>query len=276
MYMGWDSSEAIRQYASSGSTARFDIAAGSSAGNYCIALHGNAGKVIALQQPTEVRSNLVAATYTSNTSYDDEWIFHRVLPRSGSEVSYNPELWNSSEYKAYCNCYNYAWNKLCNTSNGLYSYMQPGRAAGFSSFDVFLIAENLYYVQIKTGEEIASNAKADAEIFGKSFDAIGRYDQCNAGKYKVALVVDLYDDPSIDDDWEYVPGYGYVISPDTDYHWYRQNPNGTWSHKPGITAATAFDTNDKIIFDPQDCGRDDGYYNYSIFVGYYAISPFLD
>ena len=64
--------------------------------------------------------------------------------------------------------------------------------------------------------------------------------------------------------------------PQMDYHWYRQNPDGTWSHKRGFTAVTIYDTAENIIYDPEICDRcdrnDDGY-DYSIFCGYFQVSP---
>ena len=44
-----------------------------------------------------------------------------------------------------------------------------------------------------------------------TFRRINREDMCSKGTYKIAL----------------------VIYSKFDYHWYRQNPDGTWSHKPG-------------------------------------------
>lgn len=41
-----------------------------------------------------------------------------------------------------------------------------------------------------------------------------------------------------------------VIAPDDDYHWYRQDQGGLWSHKPGNTKATNLDASGKVISDP--------------------------
>ena len=66
--------------------------------------------------------------------------------------------------------------------------------------------------------------------------------------------------------------YSAIEIPDMDYHWYRQNPDGTWSHKPGPSLVTNKDESRNIIYDPQICNRNDGTTNYSEFVGYYAVS----
>ena len=42
-----------------------------------------------------------------------------------------------------------------------------------------------------------------------------------------------------------------VIWPGRDFHWYRQDANGNWSHKPGTTAATNLDNSGNVITDPR-------------------------
>jgi hypothetical protein len=55
------------------------------------------------------------------------------------------------------------------------------------------------------------------------------------------------------------PGHGWyvalVIWPGTDYHWYRQDKVGCWSHKPGQTAARNTDNSGRPITDPRTCNR---------------------
>jgi hypothetical protein len=46
-----------------------------------------------------------------------------------------------------------------------------------------------------------------------------------------------------------------VIWPGVDYHWYRQDQIGCWSHKPGQTAARNTDNSGKAIKDPKTCDR---------------------
>lgn len=61
-----------------------------------------------------------------------------------------------------------------------------------------------------------------------------------------------------------------------DYHFYRQNPDGTWSHKQGCGGkATNLDGNGNVINDPETCSRYDIEidFNYGTFVGFYAVSP---
>jgi hypothetical protein len=55
-----------------------------------------------------------------------------------------------------------------------------------------------------------------------------------------------------------------VIWPGVDYHWYRQDSNGCWSHKPGSTAARNVDNSGHIITDPKTCNRG----SYTVFCTY--------
>ncbi|HEV2852155.1 MAG TPA: hypothetical protein VHC97_05055 [Thermoanaerobaculia bacterium] len=40
-----------------------------------------------------------------------------------------------------------------------------------------------------------------------------------------------------------------------DFHWYRQDKNGCWSHKPGLDSATNLDSSRQVIKDPLTCDR---------------------
>lgn len=55
------------------------------------------------------------------------------------------------------------------------------------------------------------------------------------------------------------PGQGWyvalVVWPGLDYHWYRQDQNGCWSHKPGPAAARNTDNSGNAITDPKFCDR---------------------
>jgi|ERR1700723_1033579 hypothetical protein len=55
-----------------------------------------------------------------------------------------------------------------------------------------------------------------------------------------------------------------VIWPGRDYHWYRQDTVGCWSHKPGQTPARNVDNAGAAIADPRTCNRGP----YTDFCGY--------
>ena len=54
-----------------------------------------------------------------------------------------------------------------------------------------------------------------------------------------------------------------------DYHFYRQNKNGTWSHKSGAYDVKKVDASGDIIYNPETCDRG----RYKVFDGFYIISP---
>jgi hypothetical protein len=60
-----------------------------------------------------------------------------------------------------------------------------------------------------------------------------------------------------------------VIWPGHDYHWYRLDDGGMWSHKPGRRSARNTDHQQKPIADPQSCHRGP----YSSWCGYYHCIP---
>ena len=76
-----------------------------------------------------------------------------------------------------------------------------------------------------------------------------------------------------------VPRAGYypvalVMDPGVDYHWYRQDSNGFWSHKPGNKPATNVDASGNPITNPETANRDyssTSGVNYSQFCGYYYV-----
>jgi hypothetical protein len=56
-----------------------------------------------------------------------------------------------------------------------------------------------------------------------------------------------------------------VVAPDYDYHWYREQMEGFWGHKPGGTAARNHDNNGVVIVNPETCARAP----YTDFCGYF-------
>jgi len=58
-----------------------------------------------------------------------------------------------------------------------------------------------------------------------------------------------------------------VVAPNWDFHWYRLDENGTWSHKPGGTQATNLDNSGNLITDPRTADR--GFY--TEFCGFFCV-----
>ncbi len=59
-----------------------------------------------------------------------------------------------------------------------------------------------------------------------------------------------------------------VVDPGNDYHWYRLDSNGLWSHKPGSTKVTNLDASGRLITNPETADRNYGAVNYTDNGGY--------
>ena len=182
------------------------------------------------------------------------------LPLSGSELDYMPDTWNNTVVNQflrvdyylyqYTNCYSYAVNAQVNPTTNSLKPMQPGQANG----------KTISMDDLLNTNKVVSAIESDANILGFGFDQIDANEPCPDGTYKVAFVIDN----------QYSIGDGYQY----DYHWYRQNSDGTWSHKPGTTPVKNIDSDGKLIMDPRTCDRDSGNgLNYNLFVGFYAVRP---
>jgi hypothetical protein len=138
-------------------------------------------------------------------------------PLSGSELEYEPDKWNKDyNIKSNHNCYSYALGKIV---RGLESKAQPGYASGFEHID-----------------DDSYDCKAFRERLKK--DSPGSYlekfdNSCLPGFYKIFLALD----------------------PQNDYHWWQQNRNGYWSHKPGSTDVVDVDASGEKIKNPLKANR---------------------
>ena len=184
-----------------------------------------------------------------------------ILPLSGYELDYNPTYWNDDTileydkdlnqlyFRSYYNCYNYALDTIS------YHFMQPGRGTN----------DDITLYEIIDIDILLSKIYSDSEECGFTFIPVSRYEICPIGTYKVALVIDNENTS------------GSFLKPDYDYHWYRQNSDGTWSHKPGqgkVINTEHIHLDGDAIIDPKTCSRYVNYlYNYNVFVGYFAVSP---
>lgn len=68
-------------------------------------------------------------------------------------------------------------------------------------------------------------------------------------------------------DPSYKSAVALVVAPGEDFHWYRRDGFGTWSHKPGQTAATNLDNSGAQIYDPEYADRGP----YTDFCGYFRL-----
>jgi len=141
----------------------------------------------------------------------------QMSPRSGSENDYDPDMWNNdSNIRNNHNCYTYAMSKIV---KGLRSKAQPGYASGYNHIGDNEYDCNAFYKRMK---------KDNSGSYATKFD-----DSCIPGFYKVFLALD----------------------PGNDYHWWRMDSDGYWSHKPGSTNVVNVDSSGKKITNPYLANR---------------------
>ena len=181
-------------------------------------------------------------------------------PLSGYEPVYMPRLYNAKKYTQHNhNCFAYAFDIMdlpsteeCNGNDKedcKVPFHQPGYYSGKQRFD-------------ESGEkrcfDLFSRLKGDmpAIEIARNGRPIEFTDKPAKGYSKIALVID----------------------PKQDYHFYRQDSNGFWSHKPGGTPVTNKDTTGRLIYNPalanrdnrDDAGDKDGL-NYNVFCGFMCV-----
>ena len=144
-------------------------------------------------------------------------------PLSGSELNYNPRVWNRSNVVNNHNCYSYAMGKVI---KNLSDKAQPGYASGFN----YLNDNNMTCSNIKK-RLLKDNPGSYTEKFEN---------RCLPGFYKVFLALDI----------------------GNDYHWWRQDSNKYWSHKPGSTNISNLDGSKLKIQDPLKSNRNFSNRNY--------------
>ena len=145
-------------------------------------------------------------------------------PLSGSEIDYNPSLWNDNDLiRRSHNCYTYALGKIV---KNLKNKAQPGYASGYNH-----ISDRNFNC-----ESFKKRLKKDSPAtYLEKFD-----NKCMPGFYKIFLAID----------------------PKNDYHWWRQNSDMYWSHKPGSTNVTNLDADNKLIKNPVLSNRKFKHRNY--------------
>lgn len=159
----------------------------------------------------------------------------------GSNLSFNRDPYLRESH----NCYSYLLNlksqeaqELCQKEYKNLNYCrrsQPGYAAGFSP---------LYKKDLNCPEVMKRTLADNPNIKRATFTQ-----KCPADTYKGALVVD----------------------PGNDYHYYRQNDDGYWSHKPGYKPSTMIDASGNKITNPELANRNYGRLNYSQFCGHFCV-----
>ena len=161
-----------------------------------------------------------------------------LLPLSGSELKFNPKNWNRQiNIKFNHNCYAYAIGVI---RSGLNGKPQPGYFAHYPPLYKSDYECDTFYKRILAENPLAYLEKDNIP--------------CRKSYHKIYLAIDPKEE-------------------DKDYHFYRQNKNGYWSHKPGRQDVVNIDANGKKIKNPQKANRKYKYYNYDKSCGYICVNP---
>ena len=157
-------------------------------------------------------------------------------PLSGSEPCFEPEKWNHTMKKTH-NCYAYVMDLI---RPDMDRKPQPGYSSGYGYLedDDLRSCDKLY-------QRILSD---NPSIHRVSFEQ-----QCPMGYRKGFLAVDDSEDP--------------------DYHFYRLDSNGYWSHKPGETEATTLDGKKNKIWNPEEADRKGTDHNYTKPCTFFCYDP---
>lgn len=168
-------------------------------------------------------------------------------PLTGKEPEFDPDQYNKYKgMKESLNCFAYAfdWKRLpkdknCTKESCPLPFPQPGRASGYPKWSK---------VKGKRCPDLIGRLKGDVSDLVKLDSENGFKQKCPANMSKIALVVDE----------------------DEDYHFYRQDSNGYWSHKPGGTEVTHLDATKRPIYNPELASRHypDSNLNYDQFCSY--------
>lgn len=159
------------------------------------------------------------------------------------DYSYNSNLYLRESH----NCYNYFLNlksKIAYDNCKLRDYKhkgicrraQPGYAAGLR-----LMNKDDYNCNTMIHRTLEDN---------KNIKIISKNEECGKEYYKGAL----------------------VVAPKRDFHYYRLNDDGVWTHKPGYKPSTNLDSNNNIIESPDTANRNyGGTLNYKDFCTFLCI-----
>lgn len=188
---------------------------------------------------------------SSSVSGAYSFVLHRGMPTSRSEKGDMISTYNSDTYMTRNNCYTYALGYYYNPVTGE-KFRGNGQNPGEMSGNPIYLSDLKDVATAKAA--IESALTRDCNYFGGDWAEISSSAQPRQGYYKVAL----------------------VLAPGSDYHWYRQIPNGKWGHKPASYASRLSDFSNKIIYYPNNCDRNGTtqtppFPNYTEFVGWYEI-----
>lgn len=170
---------------------------------------------------------------------------------SGYEWEYGADDRWENRYQNF-NCYNYALNtmycwtlqpgwiaELCGCNNNMSSTWALDEYYRVATLTTFFIQDIQYASDLNLTDNIDYDNLCEMQV--------DKFGACEEGFYKIFLALDTFGSQK-------------------DYHWYRQNSDGTWSHKPASAAIRNYDYDGNPIADPEYCNKKvclDSYYEES-------------
>lgn len=164
----------------------------------------------------------------------------KTSPKSGSEPNYEPQKWNTNpKIKDNHNCYSYAVNQINIKRTGK---PQPGYFAGYDHIEDKEYNCKSFYNRLQA--DIPS-------LYLSTFEH-----PCKKGFHKAFIAIDDKKD-------------------DQDYHFYREDKTGRWSHKPGRTDVIDIDASGKKIDNPATANRNYQFFAYKKPCFFFCVNPKL-
>jgi len=165
---------------------------------------------------------------------------NQLLPMSGSEPHFKPTYWDSPSFVKTNNCYAYFLNDI----QSRYKKPQPGDTK--KNKNETSQSNWKHRNSSNCSQTIERIQKDNPEIY-----KVSKNTPCKKGYYKGYLAID----------------------PERDYHFYRQDSNGLFSHKPGKNPVTSLDASGNLIPDPELSDRNFKSlgYNYSESCGFLCV-----
>lgn len=159
-------------------------------------------------------------------------------PLTGDEPSFDSARWNSKRnIRRTHNCYAYMFDII---NEKFDRKPQPGYHSGYL---------HMSDDDLRSCDKLMERVQADnPSIIASSFDS-----RCPQGYRKGYAAIDSSNDP--------------------DYHFYRLDEDGTWSHKPGATKARTENFDGKIILRPDEARRESNSHSYNKSCGYFCFNP---
>jgi hypothetical protein len=152
-------------------------------------------------------------------------------------------------YQETNNCYSYAADDY--RSHSIYGKPTPGAAGGQNAPYIptcLLLMYNAALDGIKSCGQLVIGSPSESTCKGYNCDA-----PCPKGQFKIML----FKSKSIE----------------FEYHFYRQDQSGCWSHKRGRTAVTNLDSTGNLIGDPRRANRSYIDITYDDFCGCLCVVP---